>query len=78
MTWRGEAHGLGEGRQHRLLCQPEAQPSTQGSGETAGNGEWACPYLSDPALYPLLLPPPVSPTSTFSSKPEQPPEPEVT
>lgn len=34
-----EAHGLGKGCQHRLLSQPEAQPSTQGSGKTVGNGD---------------------------------------
>lgn len=36
LAWRREAHGLGEGGQHRLLCQPEAQPSTQGSGRESG------------------------------------------
>lgn len=33
-----EADGLGEGGQHRLLRQPEAQLSAQGSGERAEEG----------------------------------------
>lgn len=62
LAWRREAHGLGKGGQHRLLCQPEAQPSTQGSGERAGEGQWTRPLLSNLALYTFLcsssLPPP--------------------
>lgn len=51
LAWGCEAHSLSKGSQHRLLCQTEAQPSTQGSGKRANNGQWACPHLSNLALY---------------------------
>lgn len=65
LAWGREAHGLGEGGQHRLLCQPEAQPSTQGSGETAGEVARACHH---PSILPSTLcppPPPIFPTLTL-------------
>lgn len=69
LAWGREAHGLGEGGQHRLLCQPEAQPSTQGPGETAGEVARAChhPSILPSTLCPSLLP---SPPPSLS-KPEQ-------
>lgn len=62
LAWRREAHGLGEGGQHRLLCQPQAQPSTQGSGrERVRAVGLRTPVQSCPPHLPLLQAPPPPP-----------------
>lgn len=52
LAWGREAHSLGEGGQHRLLCQPKTQPSAQGPGERAGQGRGL--VCTSPILPPLF------------------------
>lgn len=55
LSWRCEAHSLGQCSQHRLFCQPKTQPPAQGSGRKGGLASVTPASPASPAPYSLHL-----------------------